>query len=64
MKLFLYLHAYLNQSQPFPFTYFLFSTDHTLQSFSHTFLINTSVNLKNIYILGWGEYDTNARLIW
>ena len=45
MKLFFYLHSPLNQSQPFFFTYFLFSTNHTPSSIILTYFLNIRVNL-------------------
>jgi hypothetical protein len=60
MKLFFYLPSPLNQSQPFFFTYFLFSTNHTPSSIILTYFLNTRANLKNAYILGWRKYLRGA----
>jgi hypothetical protein len=56
MKLFLHLPPPLNQSQPFFFTYFLFSTNHTLPPIILTYFLNTRANLKNGFILGRRKY--------
>ena len=57
MKLFFYLPSPLNQSQPFFFNYFLFSTNHTPFLIILIYFLNTRANLKNAYILDGGSIE-------